>query len=324
MTAERKSAERKSAERKSTERRSTERRSKQGRVLVVYKKSPYQLYVKERGDEAYQRAIAEDAATARRLIEGHERQQRAFHAVEQTLARRGVAYTSRWRGKKRSTRGYSLVIAVGGDGTLLDTAQYLVEGTPLLGINSDPTQSVGKLCAATATELDQLLEAIDDGALRPKPHTRLRVHIDDEQVLGPCLNDVLFAHRSPADMSRFSIGVIDDEQLLQLQEVRSSGIWISTATGSTAAIRSAGGKVMRSGSRRLQYVVREPYSPPDEPPAQRREGFLTPGQTLRLISRMDRGFVWGDGPHRRAAVRYGQTVSVDADPCPLQIYRARQ
>lgn len=299
----------------------SKREGRLDRVLVVYKKSPYQLYVKERGDAAYQRAIAQDETTARRLLEGHERQQRAFDAVEQTLDRLGVAYKSRWRGKKRSTRGYSLVIAVGGDGTLLDTAQYLGEGTPLLGINSDPTISVGKLCAATADQLGERLAKIERGDLRPTPHTRLRVHVDGEQALAPCLNDVLFAHKSPADMSRFAMSVIDDERPLQVVEVRSSGIWIATATGSTAAIRSAGGKVMASRSRRLQYVIREPYSPPDQPPALRGEGFIAPGQSLQLLSRMDRGFVWGDGPHRRAAVRYGQTVSIDADPCPLLIYR---
>jgi len=35
----------------------------------------------------------------------------------------------------------------------------------------------------------------------------------------------------------------------------SSGMWISTATGSTAVMQAAGGKVMEPTSRQLQYMV---------------------------------------------------------------------
>lgn len=294
-----------------------------GQVLVVYKKSSYQLYVKERHDAAFERAMQRDPQTAARLLDGHRIQQEAVARVEAVLSARAIPFKSRWRGKPRGLAGFSLVLAVGGDGTLLDTGQWLLDDIPLLGVNSDPSSSVGKLCATTAEGLAAALDAIDEGRLKVTPHTRLRVQLDGQPVLGPCLNDVLYAHRSPAEMSRFELARLDATGAAESEPaaVRSSGVWISTATGSTAAIRSAGGKVMPIRSRRLQYLVREPYSPPEAPPAEPTSGFLAPGEALRLTSRMNSAFVWADGPHRRTPVRYGQTVVIDAHPQPLQIYR---
>jgi NAD+ kinase len=39
--------------------------------------------------------------------------------------------------------------------------------------------------------------------------------------------------------------------------VWSSGIWFSTATGSSAVMRAAGGEVMPTHSREVQYMIRE-------------------------------------------------------------------
>ena len=41
-------------------------------------------------------------------------------------------------------------------------------------------------------------------------------------------------------------------------------MWISTATGSTAAMRNAGGRVMNVRSRSLQYLVREHLAEPGQ------------------------------------------------------------
>ncbi len=288
---------------------------------MVYKKSSYQLYVKERHDPAYERAMASDEDTTRRLMEGHERQEEALSTVRDVLTRRGISFRSRWRGKTRSSTEYALVIAVGGDGTLLDTAQHLRDKTPLLGINSDPRQSVGKLCAGVAGDLDTLLSSVEDGSLKPLAHSRIRVRLDGEEILGPGLNEVLFAHRSPANMSRFQIRVLPEGSGSPPHDVRSSGIWVATATGSTAAIRSAGGKVMPPRSRRLQFLLRESYTPPDEAQIPRNSNFLTPGEEIELTSRMNSAFLWVDGPYRRKAVRYGQRVHLDVHPQPLWLYR---
>jgi hypothetical protein len=67
------------------------------------------------------------------------------------------------------------------------------------------------------------------------------------------LNDALFCHASPAATSRYIVelgGVVEEH--------KSSGFWIGPAAGSTAAQRSAGGKIMPLTAQELQLVV-SPY-----------------------------------------------------------------
>src|SRR6185295_12301282 len=86
---------------------------------------------------------------------------------------------------------------------------------------------------------------------------RMSVAINGKPVREQAFNDVLIAHRNPAAMTRYrlTIGASQEDQ-------RSSGVWISTAAGSTAGIRSAGGRRMPITAKRLQYLVREPYTWP--------------------------------------------------------------
>ena len=75
---------------------------------------------------------------------------------------------------------------------------------------------------------------------------------------------MIFSSRmpTPAAMTSYTldIGSVSEPQ-------RSSGLWIATAAGSTAAIRAAGGCILPLRSRKLQYLVRgavqrRPVSPP--------------------------------------------------------------
>lgn len=306
----------------------TERLRRIQQVLVVYKKSLYQIYVREHRNVSVKQALRRGDAAARRMARSHEVQREALKLVKKTLARRRIEATYLWRGRMRTPGDCDLVLAVGGDGTVLDTAHRILTPTPLLALNSDPETSVGRLCAGTAADLDLLLDELEAGALRPARLARLRVRVGGHEVLGPCLNDVLFAHRSPAEMSRFELAVPieagrawDDRSLRALAwtYTRNSGIWVSTATGSTAAMSSAGGKLMRPGSRRLQYRVREPFAPPDAPLSVRFAGYVNPGEALGIINRMRSARLWGDGVHRRAIVPYGQPVLIDEHPCPLPL-----
>jgi NAD+ kinase len=297
------------------------------RVLVVYKKSLYQIYVREHRNASVKEALRRRDPAAKKMARSHRIQREAMLSVRRTLSRRKIAATYYWRGRLRKTDGYDLAIAVGGDGTVLDTAHRIVGNLPLLGINSDPGTSVGKLCGGSAPALDDLLDALESGALKPRRLARIRVRIDGHQVLGPCLNDVLFSHRSPAEMSRFELAAPVAQPMppqmgakarrLDWTYTRNSGIWICAATGASAAMRSAGGKPMARGSRRLQYLVREPFIAPGGPVPPRLRGFIAPGEGLAIVNRMRSARIWGDGVHRRAVVNYGQLIAIDLDPDPL-------
>jgi NAD+ kinase len=120
-----------------------------------------------------------------------------------------------------------LVITVGGDGTVLNAASYVIDDIPVLGINSDPTppeemgaqkkvderRSRGALCSTTAQNIDKLLPLMLTGDIKPKPRSRLMCLVQSthtETRLPPVLNDILIAHPVPAQVSRFRMTCYHD------------------------------------------------------------------------------------------------------------------
>jgi len=300
------------------------------RALVVYRKSLYQIYVEEHAEHSIRRAIRRRDQIALGLRRGHEENQRALASVESILNRLGIEAVVRWRAHVRSAKSFDLVISVGGDGTLLDTSHRIQDGPPLLGVNSDPERSVGALCCGTVQDLPRLLHQLSEGSLRPRKVTRLRLQLDGREVLGPVLNDVLFAHACPAGLSRFDLAQVPRSLALEahsghdgaeFRHFRGSGIWVSTAMGSTAAIHSAGGTPMRTTSRQLQYWVREPYLMPSSPPRSAHRGRVRPDQALVLINRTRQGMLWADGAHRALSLQYSQQVVIDRHPSDLLLVR---
>src|SRR5262249_10352398 len=115
----------------------------------------------------------------------------------------------------------------------------------------------------------------------------------------------------PAATSRYILA-LDDE----VEEQKSSGFWIGPAAGSTAAQRSAGGRVLPLASKRLQLVVREPYTPHGER-YRLRHAFLQPAATLVVRSKMHRGKIFLDGPDMVVDVGFGDVVEFRRSTEPL-------
>lgn len=221
------------------------------RVLIVYKKS----FLESHGGD--KRMISQlDPADRARLIRADIENRRALGDVTGHLARLGVAVDAVFRGSIAARRKYDLVVSLGGDGTFFATARYLRD-TPILGINSDPSNSLGLWTGADRSTFRDPLELALAGKLKARRIHRMEIRINGKAARELAFNDVLFAHKNPAAMTRYrmAVGSISEDQ-------KSSGMWVSTAAGSTAGIRSAGGKRMPLESRQLQYLVREPYAWP--------------------------------------------------------------
>jgi NAD+ kinase len=207
-----------------------------------------------------------------------------------------------------------LVITVGGDGTLLAASQW-VTGAHLLGVNSAPGSSIGHLALTKRADFAEALADIASGALQPLQVTRLAVEVDGRR-LRPALNDVLLTHARPAATSRYRLTVSDASE-----EHRSSGLWISTATGSTAGIRSAGGHAMPLRSRRIQFRARELYREAGGT-FNLASGYLSPGSELAVESEMEQGFLFLDGARRAKRFPFGTRAIFRAAPEPLFLYAA--
>lgn len=284
------------------------------RVLVVAKRSTYDLYVREHGLPRVSELLARGDITVARLVRADEHHRRTLEETHAALEALGAKVTVRARDRVGDTDGFDLVVSVGGDGTLLWVSHFVGSRVPMLGVNSAPFDSIGFLCGASMGGVRAHLDAIVRGEVSRLRLARMKVTVDGETVHDRVLNDALFCHPQPANTSRYLVHL---EQ--RLEEQKSSGLWISTAAGSTAAIRSAGGRRLSLSSRMLQFVVREPYRAEGAPYALER-GLVKPWQPFEILNKMRQARLFIDGPRVTSTVEIGQHVGFALSGEPLCLY----
>jgi NAD+ kinase len=289
------------------------------RVLVIYKKSTYQLMVSERKNPRARALLARKDRSVERLLASHEDHVNTIHETRGLLERLSVDATFRYRATADRTERFDLVISLGGDGTLLH-ASHLVGKQPVLAINTAPRDSVGYFCGGTKDNLEEVLVSAVHGSLPGVQLQRVQITLDGELLSRRVLNDVLFCHESPAATTRYLIRLGEVEE-----EHRSSGLWIGPAAGSTAAQRSAGGRVLPPTSEQIQYVVREPYMP-NGTRYKLAKGLFRPADELVLISKIHGGRLFVDGPNLKRKVALGSEIRVKGSPESLTVlgFRSRR
>ena len=230
------------------------------RVAVVVKRTTYRKFVVEEHDERIARLLRRHDPTVSSLKKSNEDHDATLREVEEALEELGanVLHQAGWRA--RIPQRVDLVVTVGGDGTLLAASHQIGRGIPLLGVNSAPDHSVGFFCGANKGNVKTAIAKALAGELPRCDLTRMRVDLNGKCVHARVLNEALVCHASPAATSRYILRLSSNGGTLE-EDQRSSGMWIGPAAGSTAAQRSAGGKVLPLESRKIQYVVREPYTP---------------------------------------------------------------
>ncbi len=203
---------------------------------------------------------------------------------------------------------FDYVIAFGGDGTLLTASYGIQDETPLIGVRSS-TASVGFLCAADMGNVEERIKSVMDGRLPFDVRHRLKARIqrvdgtvEDSKL--PALNDFLYAASTPSATSRYRIHVGSESE-----QHKSSGVWISTATGSSAAIAAAGGQPLPPEDERFQYMVRELYHR-EEDHLRLHSGVLDPRDVSFVIeSQCPSAILALDGEKWTATLRFGDKVS---------------
>lgn len=265
------------------------------RILVVYKRSPLLI------------AGTSAAAKNERFRKNHACHYATLKQVESVLKAYGFDHHQHLRSPKIQYTQYDFIISVGGDGTFLEAARHSTRQQLILGVNSDPSWSVGQFCATDVNGFEELLlKTLSKPSF--KKLNKLRVTFFDEKKprMIECLNDVLFCHANPASMSRYimAIGKKSEEQ-------RSSGVWFSSAAGSTGAIFSAGGVKLPLESRSIQYIPRELYYAKTNAPYHLTGGVLKPASQITIASRMAHGRVFIDGAHIKHPLTFGQKIGIE-------------
>jgi NAD+ kinase len=242
----------------------------------------------------------QDAATCHAL---------ALEQVRSALARDEVRERTVESVRSADTQGVELVVTVGGDGTVF-TAHALGCDVPHLTVNSDPEHSIGHFTRITASACAATLAAFRQGDHRLEAVPRLQVTVGLRSYR--ILNDCLFSSRNPAAMSKYLLEVdaVREQQ-------RSSGVWISTASGSTAAIHSAGATPVASELEALLFRVREPFQ--GRSPARVLHGTQVPPRHLRLIPATPGLSLYIDGPNISCELSAGDLCEFSSAPTPLRL-----
>jgi len=287
------------------------------RVIVVAKRTSYQRFIEEEGDPRASALVKKGDPAVRSWLDSHAEHQRTVEVVMTELERAGAqALLLRRAHAAFDTGGAELVIAVGGDGTLL-AASHNVDLVPIMGVNSAPKHSVGFFCAATRKDFRAHLDKALSGKLRKLSLSRMSVALNGRLRSNRVLNEALYCHDSPAATSRYilHIGRVTETQ-------RSSGIWIGPPAGSTAAQRSAGGRILPLASRQLQLVVREPYTPRGKKNALAR-AIIKPAQRVTVTSKMDDSSLFLDGPQRTIPIHLNDEIKFSLSDTPLAVLGLR-
>ncbi len=148
----------------------------------------------------------------------------------------------------------TLVIAFGGDGTMLSAGRFLAgTGIPLMGIN------LGKLGFLAEFSVDELEKTIADyleGRCRIVERTLLDVTFPDDEGLESMtgLNDIVIDKRDGALMLRLETSINGD----LLGSYSADGLIMATPTGSTAYALAVGGPVIVPSAR---VIVIAPIAP---------------------------------------------------------------
>lgn len=224
----------------------------------------------------------------------------------------GISFDSCPVGQLNVSDDADLILTVGGDGTVLNTSHYVVK-KPILGIKSFGHTSVGHFCGATRKTMRKVLQEIVSGRRKPTFLHRLQVHIGAKPLRELVLNEILFSHAHPASMTRYELTVGRRKELH-----RSSGVWVSTAAGSTAAIYASGGTPLPITSRQMEYLVREPYYHGKY--YRLVQGILSETAKIQIKSQIADGILSIDGSQIQYPAQTGAVITITGARHPLKLY----
>jgi NAD+ kinase len=277
------------------------------RVTVVQKLSKLEVLQRDHADRVD--ALAQhNPAALEPLQQSAELQREANHRVTDALSEAGFEVVAMHRDVFAGPAdGSVLVVAVGGDGTVLDVSHNVID-VPLLGVNSDPARSTGYFCGTDVAGLRETAVRWASGATSSTMVRRIGLEVDAVRYAFPCMNDVLITNSNPAMMSRYVVtaGPRSEAQA-------SSGVWVSTPAGSTAGIRSAGGTVLPLDGDLIQYLVREPYLT-GSARYELLRGVRHLHEGIAFESQMEGGAVYVDGPYLQIPFPIGSTLRMARGP----------
>jgi NAD kinase len=285
------------------------------RVVILTRPSAKQAFVQRYGSEGQTRfAMAQSAkgmADFKKAEVEDSAQSRAVARIRKAMPSDvKLAEIDRQMVAQFLFEPHDVVVAVGQDGLVANVGKYL-EGQPLAGVNPDPQTIDGSLLAFNVETFIAALPQVLNDRRPMREATLAEAQTSDRQVLRG-LNEI-FVGVPTHQSARYRIrhGANDEVQ-------SSSGLIVSTGTGSTGWLKSLRGAeaVFDPAADELAFVVREAW-PGRGFAATLIEGRVTRDQPLLIESRME-GTIFADGIEADA-VRFDAGVSVTIAPAVRRV-----
>lgn len=212
---------------------------------------------------------------------------------------------------KRSIKKSDLIITFGGDGTFIKAAN-LIEDAFILGVNSAPETSEGALTSIIQGEFLDMLPALASKTYPILKRQRAIVILNGRVLEEHALNEVYVGTLSQFHSSHYKLTFKD-----HTEEHRSSGVIVSTGTGSSAWFHSAGGHIFHPSEEKLSFIVREPYFGNRVFKPTLLKGNIEKHESLRIEAHRDSGGIISINEALYPFNR-GDVVEISLSPKPLQ------
>lgn len=161
------------------------------------------------------------------------------------LQQKGVSYKFYSDRKKESdtheklrelTDGVDLLVAFGGDGTMLNIVPYCaVKNIPMLGVNLG---HIGFLTEVNADKLEECADKLLEGDYFCEKRSMISVENGDNSFIA--LNEVVLAKTDNSNVCNIAV----DIDGVRADKVRADGVMVSTPTGSTGYSLSCNGSIL--------------------------------------------------------------------------------
>jgi len=184
---------------------------------------------------------------------------RGCEPVIESISATAAGLEGQWRVATRDqiASQVDVLVAFGGDGTLLDAASLVAQSAhdvPILGVN------LGHLGFLTEVSKDELVAGLD-ALLAGRTHTETRLLLTggverEGRLVGSrlALNDIVVTRGALSRMIEIDVAVNDQF----VSHVKADGLILATATGSTAYNLSAGGPIVHPS---VDAIVMTPIAP---------------------------------------------------------------
>lgn len=244
--------------------------------LVEFKFTPAQLL------EKYEK----EGVDIKKILDSHHAQKKALARLKEFF--KESQFVQRDSLNKEIVQNATVVISFGGDNHFQYISHYL-DSVPILGINSDPSRSLGALNQVTMHDIEKIVKRLQGDDFKTEEWTRLAsATFGRTAVL--TTSEVFLGENRREYMSRH---VLTHRE--QSEEQKCSGLIVATGAGSTGWYDSVCRYLHTDGTpfprteKRARFVVTEPFRGAHK--YSLLEGVLEEGEVLKINSLNDRGTI---------------------------------